>query len=65
MATIKVEIKAARLALDELLEISAINKDENEKVKSVLAACCYKNTGCLINNIVEVFGLIYNFGVNR
>ena len=65
MATIKVEIKAARLALDELLEISAINKEENEKVKSVLAACCYKNTGCLINNIVEVFGLIYNFGVNR
>ena len=60
-----VEIRIARSALDELLEISAINSDENEKVKSVLAACAYKNLSCLINNIVEVGELIYNFGSSK
>ena len=63
--TIKVEIKIARRALDELLEISAINSDENEKVKSVLAACAYKNLACLINNVVEVGEIIYNFGSSK
>lgn len=65
IATIKVEVKAARLALDELLEISAVSKEENEKIKSVLAACCYKNVGCIIYNVIEVFSMVYNFGVNR
>ena len=63
--TIKVEINVARRALDELLEISAITSDENEKVKSVLAACAYKNLACLINNIVEVGEIIYNFGSSK
>ncbi len=65
LVTIKVEFIAARIALDELLEISGISMDENESVKSVLAACAYKKLTFIINNIMEVGSFIYNFGSGK
>lgn len=62
IVTIKVEIECARRCLDELLDLSIIYKDENDSVKSVLAACCYKNIAFIVNNITEVCSKIYNFG---
>ena len=60
--TIKVEFECARRCLDELLELSIIYKDENEAIKSILAACCYKNIAFIVNNITEFCSLVYRFG---
>lgn len=60
--TLKVEFECARRCLDELLDLSLINKDENDSIKDVLSACCYKNIAFIVNNITEFCLAIYNFG---
>ena len=60
--TLKVEFECARRCLDELLDLSLINKDENDSIKDVLSACCYKNIAFIVNNITEFCSAIYNFG---
>ena len=62
LLVLKVEFECARRCLDELLDLSIIYKDENDAVKDVLAACCYKNIAFIVNNITEFCLLIYNFG---
>ena len=65
LITIKVDFKIARGALDELLEQSIISSEENEMVKSVLSACAYKNLAFLIDNVIEVGIMIYDFGSSK
>jgi len=60
--TLKVEFECARRCLDELLDLSLINKDENDSIKDVLSACCYKNIAFIVNNITEFCLAIYNYG---
>ena len=62
LLTLKVEFECARRTLDELLDLSIIRKEENDSIKSVLAACCYKNIAFLVNNITEFFITVYHFG---
>ena len=65
LITLKVEIGNARRSLDELLDQSIINKDENDAIKDVLSACAYKNVAFVINNVIEFCRLIYDFGKGK
>ena len=63
--TLPIEFIAANRAMDELLDLSLINKKENKKIKTVLTSACFINLGSIYRTIKDTFYIIYDFGRSK